>query len=78
MSDDPKRELLRTQAVQALLTALHANEVHVYGTEPSQWAGTTLDSNSQITTSTHWQDSEGRWRYDVIVSVDVRKTQVGP
>lgn len=78
MSDDPKRELLRTQAVHACLTAMNAAELRVYGATSSQWTGTTLDSNSTMTSSTHWQDSEGQWRYDVVVRVEVFKIPMGP
>lgn len=73
---DHRKELLRTQAVQACLSAMGAAEARIYGHEPHQWCGTVLDDDSTMTSTTHWRDTEGSWKYEVQVAVTVYKTKV--
>lgn len=75
-SYDHRKELLRTQAVQACLTAMGGTEARIYGTEPFEWSGTVLNDDSSLTTTTHWRDSEGLWRYEVVVEVRIVKTRL--
>lgn len=81
MADD-RSELLRTQAVQHLLTALGAANVQVYGHDVNA-GGVFLHDDRTVSHITYWHeacddDTTGmrRFQYDVRVSVDVYRKQV--
>ena len=72
-------DLLQSQALVACFQALQGNEIHIYVHNSGySWRGVRIDSESRITNTTHWSDSEGVWRYDVIVGIEVRRTLVKP
>jgi hypothetical protein len=67
---DDRAELLRTQAVQACLSAMGAADVRVTGNEP--WAGgVTLDSADTMTSRTYWRVGDVKREYRVRVCVEV-------
>lgn len=77
MAADHRRELLRTQAMTALLTTLGGNEVHIYGDKPYQYKGTYLVDQDNICMVTHWADENGAmWEYKVHVGVIVERREL--
>jgi hypothetical protein len=75
VSDD-RTELLRTQAVQACLTAMGAANVQAYGRDDVA-GGIVLDTEDTLTSHTLWWINEERWRYEVTVRVNVTRRVVG-
>lgn len=71
---DHRLDLLRTQAVHACLTAMGAAEGNIYGSAPDQWSGTVLESADTLRSTSHWRDQDGDWRYEVTVTVEVKRT----
>lgn len=74
MSDD-RSELLRTQTVHAILGALGAAQVNVYGKDPLA-GGVFLDTPSQVTSRTYWGVDGRRYEYAVKVHVEVVRRPV--
>lgn len=79
---DDRTELLRTQAMQHVMSALGAAQVHVYGNEALA-GGVFLHDDRTVSSITYWvmplEDDTtdmGRYQYDVRVSVDVIRTAV--
>lgn len=75
---DDRCELLRTQAMTHVLGALGAATVQAYGHDHSA-AGVYLDTNDRATATTYWTVGEDgqRYRYDVVVRVELERTAVG-
>lgn len=71
-------DLFQSQALVACFAALQGNEIHIYGSKEFEWRGVRIDSESTITNTMHWSNSEGVWRYDVKVSIEVVRTLVKP
>lgn len=67
---DDRAEQLRTQAMQACLSAMGGAEVRVYGNEPFA-GGVTLDSADTMTIRTYWRVGDVKREYRVTVRVDV-------
>jgi hypothetical protein len=72
---DDRAELLRTQAMQACLSAMGAATVAVYGNEPAV-RGVVLESRGELTSTTYWRIGDDRWQYEVTVRVDVDRRKV--
>lgn len=74
---DHRKELLRTQAVTACLNAMGAQMVNVHGMATNDWNGVILDTDSLISSVTHWMDGQGhKWRYTVSIRVEVNRRLV--
>lgn len=81
-------ELLRTQAVQAIIAALGGCEVRIYGDDRlSQDAGTHLrlsdETSSVITSDTYWSETpkvtrgpQRRVHRQIVVTVQVKETEL--
>lgn len=76
VDDDPRAEMLRTQAVQACLSAMGAAEVHVYGAAAHEWCGTVLHDSRTLSTYQHMTDADGTWRYQTTIRVEVTRWPV--
>lgn len=75
MSDD-RAELLRTQAVSSLLSALGALEIHTYGNN-SDIGGVFLQDDRTVSRVVYWREDGGKQvQYDVRVSVDVHRREM--
>jgi hypothetical protein len=78
MDTDPRAELLRTDAMRLIMTAMQGG--NVYGERSAEWSGVTLLSSDTLCSTTHWltrpdgAPEPSRWRYDVVVSVKVSRT----
>lgn len=81
MADD-RVELLRTQTVAHVLTALGAGQIACHGNDPMA-GGVFLDDDSTVTSRTYWtladeSDATGyrKYEYSVRVSVEVTRRAV--
>lgn len=75
MAADDRCELLRTQTVTHVLSALGAAHVHVYGND-AMAGGVFLDNEQQATSRTYWTVDGTKYEYSVRVSVDVTRRAV--
>lgn len=74
MSDD-RTELLRTQAMQHVMSALGAAQVTVYGNEAMAGGVFLVDENS-VTSRTYWTVDGTKYEYSVDVCVLVTRREV--
>lgn len=72
---DARSELLRTQAVQHVLSALGAANVNVYGNEATA-GGVFLHDDRTVSNVTYWHVDGTRYEYDVRVGVEVYRREV--
>lgn len=66
---DTRADLLRTQAMDACLTAMGAAELRQFGTEAQ--GGTVLDSRDQLTAHSYWPVDGVVWHFETKVTVTV-------
>ncbi|MEU0788032.1 hypothetical protein ABZ341_41700 [Streptomyces sp. NPDC006173] len=78
LPNNARSELLRTQAVTSVLSALGGLEVHTFGHD--SWAdgcGVFLQDDRTVSRMTYWGEDGGkRVQYEVRVSVDVYRSEV--
>jgi hypothetical protein len=72
---DDRSGLLRTQAVQHVMSALGAARVNVYG-DDSVIGGVYLESESEVCSRTYFRVGEERFEYQVWVEVKVHRRKV--
>lgn len=80
MTDEQERledraNYLRTQALEVCMRACGAAEVH--GSDYAATGGVIITSDRTFTSRTYWREPDGRWKYDVDVTVTVTRRKVG-
>ena len=75
LAPDSRENLLRTQAMQHVMSALGAAQVSAYGNEASV-GGVFLENESLVCSRTYWHVDGERFEYSVDVSVRVHRRKV--
>jgi hypothetical protein len=76
IEDDPQSELLRTQAVTTILSAMNAASVNVYGLGLNDWNGVVLEDETTVSSYSHFHRDGQKYRYETRVRVDVYRKPV--
>lgn len=69
--DRDRADILRTQAMDSVLSALGAAQPHVYGPLQHEWRGVILEARDKARAVTHWREGDDMVRYSVVVRLDV-------